>query len=51
MLLSQIVRSQGLRVFIGGTITEPETDTLLASCEAQLVNLQPILASKIQGAK
>ena len=46
----QIARTQGLRVWVHGTLTEPETGSLLASCEAQLVNLQPIIASKLQAA-
>ncbi len=41
--LPQIKKIQGLKCWVTGTITLPGTSTILASCEAILANMAPIL--------
>lgn len=45
----QVKKIQGLKCWVTGTITLPGSSTILASCEAQLANMAPILKAQLEG--
>ena len=42
MLCIQIQRTRGMRCWVSGEICDAATSVVLATCEAQLVNLQQL---------
>ena len=42
----QIMSISGMRCWVSGMIRLPDSEIVLATCEAQLADLQPILAAQ-----
>lgn len=43
LVTCHVRKMKGLKCWVEGHIQNPETDTILASCEAQLANMAPFI--------